>query len=325
MMKCSSCGSAAVFHDRHKNGSFCKEHFFSSVEGKFSDAVKEFGMVRPGDRVLVSFSGGKDSALALFLLKKLLDSRNDFKLAALLIDEGISGYRDRSIPVAEDFCRSLSVPLYIADLKKAFSRSVDEISKDLDVLSTCTFCGELREHLGFVLSGSMNANKLALGFNQLDYARHLLGFYCFDDASRIASINPIFPPDGLSPVQRILPLCRISQKEVALYVYLKKLRIDPGDCPFQAKLRDSGRSFHHDSARMLYALDAKYGLKSGMLHTFESRVSPAVTARFLSDKSPERRCQGCGSFFKPPEKYFFSPGLLCGQCKGSVGIKETFE
>ncbi len=324
-MKCSFCEAVAVFHNKPKRESFCKTHFFESVENRVFGTIREFKMVRPGDRVLVSFSGGKDSCVALFLLKKLLGSRKDFKLAALLINEGIAGYREKSIPLAEEFCRSLSVPFYVAEIKKAFGKSVDEISHSLDTLSACVFCGELREHLGFVLSESMNANKLVLCFNQMDYAQHLLGFYSFDDINRLASMNPIFPPDGLAPVQRILPLCRISQKEVALYAYLKKFRIDTGDCPTQLKLRKSGDSFHEDSLAMLTAFEAKHGLKSGLIHTFESCVSPALTAKFLSEKNPERRCQACGGFFTPPEKYLFSPGILCGSCKDSVGIKETFE
>ena len=192
----------------------------------------------------------------------------------------------------------------------------------LDLTSTCIFCGELREQLGFFVAENMNANKLALCFNQDDYARLLLGFYISDDITRLAMMNPLFPSAGLAPVQRILPLSDISQKEVALYSHLNGFKLDPGSCPHNY-LNEKG-NFYQNSAKMLYDFEALYGFKSGIIHTFKNRVSPALLAKLLADGTHERRCQGCGSFFVPPEKHRFSPGILCSSCMDSVGIKERF-
>ena len=48
-----------------------QREFVRTIRKPFVDAVKEYDMVRPGDRVAVCISGGKDSMLlGLLLIKK---------------------------------------------------------------------------------------------------------------------------------------------------------------------------------------------------------------------------------------------------------------
>ncbi|HBE77279.1 MAG TPA: tRNA 2-thiocytidine(32) synthetase TtcA, partial [Firmicutes bacterium] len=52
-------------------------------------AIREFKMIEPGDRVLVGFSGGKDSAFLLYVLS--IFQRHaivPFELGALTVDLG---------------------------------------------------------------------------------------------------------------------------------------------------------------------------------------------------------------------------------------------
>ena len=49
-----------------------QREFVRTIRKPFVDAVKEYDMVRPGDRVAVCISGGKDSMLLGLLLSRQL-------------------------------------------------------------------------------------------------------------------------------------------------------------------------------------------------------------------------------------------------------------
>jgi tRNA(Ile)-lysidine synthase TilS/MesJ len=56
---------------------------------KILRAIREFDLIRPGDRVLVGFSGGKDSSFLLYALTVFQQHRIiPFELAALTVDLG---------------------------------------------------------------------------------------------------------------------------------------------------------------------------------------------------------------------------------------------
>ena len=69
--------------------------------------VEDYKIIRPGDRVAVGVSGGKDSvALLVFLAELRKYSSSDFHLEAITIDMGLG--MDYS-PIAE-LCKTLNVP-----------------------------------------------------------------------------------------------------------------------------------------------------------------------------------------------------------------------
>ena len=91
MAKCRRCREPAVIELRRHNASFCRECFLHHARTQVARTIHEFDMIRPGERVLVAVSGGKDS-LALWDL--LLDLGHDAD--GLYLGLGIGEYSDES-------------------------------------------------------------------------------------------------------------------------------------------------------------------------------------------------------------------------------------
>lgn len=78
----------------------CKACFSWCFEEEIHWTIKTANLVRPGDRIAIGASGGKDSTVLAHVMK-LLNERHEYgaELLLLSIDEGISGYRDDSLEV----------------------------------------------------------------------------------------------------------------------------------------------------------------------------------------------------------------------------------
>src|SRR5262245_13234947 len=62
-------------------------------------ASADFGLLEPGDRVLVAVSGGKDSHALLYLLREVARRAPfDFSLIAVNVDQGHPGFPERLLP-----------------------------------------------------------------------------------------------------------------------------------------------------------------------------------------------------------------------------------
>src|ERR1700691_5959689 len=90
-VKCRACPHPAVVEIRRHNAAFCEPCFFKHCRDQVSRTISAFDMIRPGERVLVAVSGGKDS-LALWDL--LLDAGVDAD--GLYLGLGIGDYSDAS-------------------------------------------------------------------------------------------------------------------------------------------------------------------------------------------------------------------------------------
>ena len=72
-----------------------------SLNRRIWRAITEFGLIIPGDRILIGFSGGKDSAFLLYALRSIqLHNRlMPFTLAAVTLDPGFApGFPPRPSP-----------------------------------------------------------------------------------------------------------------------------------------------------------------------------------------------------------------------------------
>ena len=61
-------------------------------------AVNEFKMIKPGDRVLLCLSGGKDSFAMVSTLRKMwIESNKRFHIKVLTLDQGQPGWCDTAL------------------------------------------------------------------------------------------------------------------------------------------------------------------------------------------------------------------------------------
>ena len=87
--KCEKCGKDAKMRLPYGPHDYCENHFLEFFEHRVRKTIRVNGLVKPGEKVLVGVSGGKDSLVTLYLLHKIFSQA--IRLEALMIDEGIPG------------------------------------------------------------------------------------------------------------------------------------------------------------------------------------------------------------------------------------------
>jgi tRNA(Ile)-lysidine synthase TilS/MesJ len=87
MSKCRVCRQAAVIDLPRHNAHFCPEHLQQLCRRQVEKAVEQFDMLRPGQRVVLAVSGGKDSLALWDLLVEL-----GFEVDGVYVGLGIGDY-----------------------------------------------------------------------------------------------------------------------------------------------------------------------------------------------------------------------------------------
>lgn len=121
-------------------------------------AIVEFQLIKPGDRILIGLSGGKDSLFltyALAALRKQLPV--SFSLGAMTVDPQFSA--DFPLERIEAFCQTFGLPFYAQRVDIAGTIR-DQKGKD-----PCYTCAFFRR-------GAINRYALENGYNKIAYAHH---------------------------------------------------------------------------------------------------------------------------------------------------------
>ena len=293
---CSKCPSPAVDFIKYMGQHLCALHFQEFVEYRVKRDVRKQGPYPAGSRIAVALSGGKDSCVTLQLLHGIFRTNPKVAVEAILVDEGIHGYRDQTIPLARELCERLGVPLHIASYKDAVGLTLDELVARKPMALPCTYCGVLRRRALNTTAKRIGATHLATGHNLDDTAQTILMNQLRGDVERLARLGPhkrVQP--GLVP--RLLPLRSIPEREVALYAYLAGLPVHHGDCPHSSdatrgKYRDLHLKLEADEPGTRHALVAGYDRMAAAL---ASAFKPAELGQCGTCGEPTQhgRCKAC--------------------------------
>ncbi|MBJ93025.1 MAG: tRNA 2-thiocytidine(32) synthetase TtcA [Rickettsiales bacterium] len=135
---------------------------------KVGKAIKDFGMIEDGDRILVALSGGKDSYGLLCLLDRLRERAPiKFELVAWHLDQGQPGY-DGS-PLVE-WLKDWSGE-YVIARQDTYSVVIDKLSEDA---TYCSLCSRLRRGILYNAAAELGCSKIALGHHGDDAVETLL-------------------------------------------------------------------------------------------------------------------------------------------------------
>jgi uncharacterized protein (TIGR00269 family) len=299
-MKCQRCSKSAVIYQKYSNTHLCRTHFITDVERKIKRDIRKFRMVQKGERIAVALSGGKDSIVLLYVLDKIFQNRKDLELSAITIDEGIIGYRKRTLEYAVKLTHDLGIPHTIRSFGERFGVTLDELTKKKEH-AACTLCGVLRKNLLNRTARELGTDKLAIGHNLDDESQTILMNYLRGDMDRLKRMLPNVKQPGL--VMRIKPLRSIPEKEVALYGFMNDLPVSMDECPY------AGEALRNEIREMLNNYEVKHpGTKYSLLGGYEtiaealrSPDNQIATCRICGEPGSDTVCKTCKLLGKPEE------------------------
>ncbi len=171
--------------------------------------IRKYDMIRPGDEIVVGFSGGADSVCLLFSLKELKAILGIKSLMAVHINHGLRGEEARR---DEDFCREL-----------CRDWSIDFEAVHADVRGLARELGLSIEEAGRKVRYESFSARLS-GKGAIATAHHA------DDCAETILLNlargtGLRGAAGISPKNGniIRPLCFLSKQEILAYVEGRKL------------------------------------------------------------------------------------------------------
>lgn len=218
--------------------SFCK-----LIEQRVQDTISRFSMFSLSDRIAVAYSGGKDSTVLLYILKKL-----GYNAEAITLNAYIGCYSKENVENAVLFTKLLGIKLHHISFREEFGYSLCYLrsiinSKGAD-LKSCTICGVLRRYLLNRHARDMGIKKIAFGHNMDDEAQSVIMNLLKGDMEQLARIGPVTGVvTDTKFVQRVKPLYFVTEQEVISYSKIKQFPVHYGACPcstdsFRNSVRD---------------------------------------------------------------------------------------
>lgn len=217
-------------------------HMPKASHNRLIKACMQFGLIKEGDRVLVGFSGGKDSAFLLYALKALQGYGGiSFGLGAVTVDLGFDDKLDEE--AVSSFCGRIGVP-------HGFIRTkAYDVIRQRSEQSPCAWCSYFRR-------ATINSYARAEGYNKVAYAHHM------DDAVETLLMNMLYSGRGgtfqpltkleRSGIEVIRPLIYFGEREVARSMKFIGFTPVPSPCPFgeetsRAKVKSLIRELDRDN------------------------------------------------------------------------------
>jgi uncharacterized protein (TIGR00269 family) len=302
MTNCSFCEKPAVYVNPISRLAYCKRHFIEYFERKVRRTMRKYNMLSEDEHIVVATSGGKDSLSLLHILVKLSRKNPKWRITAVLIDEGIKGYRERTVENLVKYAETRGIPYVVADFKEYIGMTLDDIIEEgrrrgLPYMP-CSYCGVFRRHVLNQVAREVRATVIATAHNMDDIVQTYLMNIISNSWERVSALTPVRSEESGGFIKRIKPFYEVPEKESALYAILNNL-VKPEfiQCPYvKYNVRFTVR-------RMLNELEDKYpGAKYGLLRSLQAIV-PVLKERVDSrsrynclvcdEPSSQKVCRAC--------------------------------
>lgn len=173
----------------------------------FIKGLKEFEMVKDGDRIAVAISGGKDSLLLSKLFQELKRaSKTDFELVFISMNPG---FNEINLTNLKKNLEHLEIPCEI------YNDNIFEVAEKIAKDYPCYMCAKMRRGSLYTKAASYGCNKLALGHHLDDVIETTLMsiFYM----GKFETMLPKLKADNFD-IELIRPLFYVEEKSIIKWI-----------------------------------------------------------------------------------------------------------
>ena len=198
-----------------------RKKFKKKIWSKFTKAVREYELVKEGDRIAVCISGGKDSMLMAKLFQELKrHNKFNFEVKFLVMDPG---YSPENRKVIEENARKMKIPIQI--FESNIFESVFEIEK-----SPCYICARMRRGYLYNFAQQMGCNKIALGHHYDDVIETILMGMLY--SAQVQTMMPKLHSTNFEGMELIRPMYLIREDDIKAWRDYNELHFIQCACKF---------------------------------------------------------------------------------------------
>ena len=180
-----------------------RKKFRKEIWSKFTKAVNTYELVKPGDKIAVCISGGKDSMLMAKCFQELkLHDKFDFEVKFLVMDPG---YSPANRQVIEENARILNIPITV--FESDIFESVYNIEK-----SPCYLCARMRRGHLYAYAKELGCNKIALGHHYDDVIETILMGMLY--GAQVQTMMPKLHSTNFEGMELIRPLYLVREDDI---------------------------------------------------------------------------------------------------------------
>ena len=170
---------------------------------KFAKAIRTYDLVKPGDRIAVCISGGKDSMLMAKLFQELYRHHKfPFELKFLVMDPG---YNETNRKVIEHNARLLGIPITI------FETDIFDIVYK-EEKNPCYLCARMRRGYLYSKARELGCNKIALGHHYDDVIETILMGMLY--GAQVQTMMPKLHSTNFPGMELIRPMYLIREADI---------------------------------------------------------------------------------------------------------------
>ena len=203
-----------------------KRHKFAKPSPKLlrmvNQAIQDFDMIQPGDRILLGLSGGKDSLAMLHILMCMMSRYppGTFTLACATVDPGTEAFNPRPL-----------IP-YVESLGIEYHYLEEEIMAMADAHMTgdsiCAFCARMKRGALYTCCRKYGYNKLVLAQHLDDCVESFLMSTMYNGTMRTMKASYLIDEGDITVIR---PAIYLREKALRDFSYEAGLPVINENCP----------------------------------------------------------------------------------------------
>lgn len=198
-----------------------RKTFHKCIFSPFAKAINEYELLKPGDKVAVCISGGKDSMLMAKLFQEIKrHNKFDFELVFLVMDPG---YSEVNRLVIEKNARMLGIPITI------FETQIFDAVYDVKQ-SPCYLCARMRRGYLYSKAKELGCNKIALGHHYDDVIETILMGMLY--GAQVQTMMPKLHSTNFEGMELIRPMYYIREDDIMRWRDFNNLHFIQCACHF---------------------------------------------------------------------------------------------